>query len=134
MPYQHTPGIVTARQYRRNRDHPHMNTIDLEPILAYYEATPDGQIRRKTTGRTKAQTYNQSTGYLTFGTSIQGKQKQVLVHRFILYATSGPPPKGKNLALHRNGIRTDNRAENLYWGDHSENTRDAVRHGTHGGQ
>src|SRR5262249_12949164 len=32
---------------------------------------------------------------------------------------------------HLNGIRTDNRPENLAWGTKSENMQDAVRHGTH---
>ncbi len=33
------------------------------------------------------------------------------------------------LCLHRNDIPLDNRVENLYWGDHYDNTRDAYRNG-----
>lgn len=32
---------------------------------------------------------------------------------------------------HRNGEKTDNRVENLYWGSNGDNQRDSVRHGTH---
>ncbi|MBL3752345.1 NUMOD4 motif-containing HNH endonuclease [Mycobacteroides abscessus] len=56
-----------------------------------------------------------------------GKRK---IHRMVAEAFFGPSDL---LVLHKNGNRTDNRVENLYYGTTSDNLRDAVRHGTHGG-
>lgn len=41
-----------------------------------------------------------------------------------------PERPGGHICRHLNGIRTDNRAANLAWGTHAENTADAIRHGT----
>src|SRR5690606_17793610 len=60
----------------------------------------------------------------------QGSQSSPLVHRLVLKAFDGPPPRGHE-ALHANGVRDDNRLENLSWGTHSENQLDQVDHGTH---
>jgi hypothetical protein len=53
------------------------------------------------------------------------------VHRLVLLAFVGPPPEGKPNGLHRNGDSRDNRLENLYWGDDSDNVQDMLHHGTH---
>ena len=47
-------------------------------------------------------------------------------------AFNGPQPDGY-WVLHGNGNRQDNRPCNLRWGTRSDNTYDAVRHGTHCG-
>lgn len=52
------------------------------------------------------------------------------VHRLVLEAFVGECPDGME-TCHKNGIRTDNRLENLYWGTSSENSHDIVRHGNH---
>lgn len=49
-------------------------------------------------------------------------------HRLLLTAWVGPCPEGYE-ACHKNGIPDDNRPDNLYWGTHSDNQRDAVIHG-----
>lgn len=64
-------------------------------------------------------------GYLTIG--IQGTK---FVHRIVLEAFVGAAPEGTE-TCHRNGIRVDNRLENLYWGTSSDNNNDIVRHGHH---
>ena len=46
------------------------------------------------------------------------------VHVLVAEAFHGPRPDGMEVC-HRNDIRTDNRAENLYWGTHAQNLRDA---------
>ena len=51
------------------------------------------------------------------------------VHRLILETFVGPCPPGME-ACHGNGIRTDNRLENLRWDTRKANCADAVRHGT----
>lgn len=42
----------------------------------------------------------------------------------------GMPPTPKHEVCHRDGNRSNNHADNLYWGTRSENMRDAVAHGT----
>lgn len=49
------------------------------------------------------------------------------VHRLVCEAFYGPA--GGRFALHENGVRTDNRIENLRWGDRLDNGADAVRLG-----
>lgn len=52
------------------------------------------------------------------------------VHRLVALAFHGAPQPGQ-MVRHLNGVRTDNRLENLAWGTRSENAYDSVRHGTH---
>jgi len=57
-------------------------------------------------------------------------RNKVKVHRLVLLAFCGPPPSdAKYYACHRNGIRTDNRLENLYWGTPAQNCHDRKLHG-----
>lgn len=51
------------------------------------------------------------------------------IHRLVLETYVGPCPEGME-CRHLNGLRTDNRLENLCWGTRSENRFDAVKHGT----
>lgn len=52
------------------------------------------------------------------------------VARLVLRTFRGEPPNLTMLVRHLNGIRDDNRLENLVWGTHDENMRDRDRHGT----
>lgn len=69
-------------------------------------------------------------GYLQVTLSHERKPKTLVVHRLVCWAFNGPPPPGKNLALHGDGDRTNNRASNLRWGDVLDNAADAKKHGT----
>lgn len=62
---------------------------------------------------------------------VMPNRKYVLVHRVVCEAFHGAPPEDKPFALHGNGVRDDNRAENLRWGSQSENIRESVLQGTH---
>ncbi len=53
-----------------------------------------------------------------------------LVHRLVLEAFVGQCPEGME-ACHGNGIRTDNRLENLRWDTRLSNHADKRLHGTH---
>lgn len=64
--------------------------------------------------------------YLVVGLGMNG---HTLVHRLVLTAFVGPPPEGTE-GCHENGESLDNRLTNLYWGTHSQNMRDTVRHRT----
>lgn len=70
-------------------------------------------------------------GRLGVGLYQDGKRKTFDIH--VLVATAFlPNPYDSNLwVLHKNGDHLDNRVENLYWGTASENSYDAVMHGTH---
>lgn len=67
-------------------------------------------------------------GYLFVGLYRDGKMKKTPVHRLVLKTFTGKEPRGL-LACHINGIPTDNRIENLYWGTPKQNSADMVRMG-----
>lgn len=48
------------------------------------------------------------------------------VHQLVCHAFHGPRPPHR-MACHENDIKTDNRAENLYWGTAQDNLRDMHR-------
>jgi len=58
------------------------------------------------------------------------KASHKLVHRLVLETFIGPCPE-KMECCHNNGIRTDNRLENLRWDTRSNNHKDAIKKGTH---
>ena len=60
--------------------------------------------------------------------SINGRCKKV--HQLVLEAYRGACPHGME-ARHCDGNPENNTLGNLVWGTKSENTKDAVRHGTH---
>lgn len=61
-------------------------------------------------------------GYFLTGLSMK-------VHRLVA-ETFLPNPDGKPEVAHRNGVKTDNRVENLRWATRKENEEDKVLHGT----
>lgn len=68
-------------------------------------------------------------GYLKFNALVDRVQRCVRVHRAVLLAFVGEPPPGSD-TRHLNGVRTDNRLENLRYGTRKENCADRVVHGT----
>lgn len=110
-------------------------------LFGQYEVSSRGDVRglaritsdgktlkaRILTGRTHSK-----TGYVHYGLGMDGVRYTVMAHRLVCEAFHGPAPEGKPNALHRNGNPGDNRPENLYWGDQSDNNRDTVSHGVHG--
>lgn len=74
--------------------------------------------------------FHHQTGYfMVMMTGLDKKQSNCYLHRLILEAFHGPCPEGMG-CRHLNGIRTDNRLENLAWGTWKENSHDRYRHGT----
>jgi transcriptional regulator of met regulon len=57
--------------------------------------------------------------------------KQEYIHRLVIRTFVGECPEGMEEVRHLNGIKTDNRAENLAWGTKKENWQDMRRHGTY---
>jgi len=67
----------------------------------------------------------QSKGYFNVVLQKNGKRKTVLVHRLVAEHFI-PNIKNKPQVNHINGIKTDNRAENLEWLSHRENLDHAI--------
>lgn len=68
-------------------------------------------------------------GYIKVCLQLDRKLKHTNVHVVVLMAFCGIPQQGQE-ARHLNGIRSDNRIENLAWGTRLENIRDQYVHGT----
>lgn len=58
--------------------------------------------------------------YLTIKLSINGNASNIKVHRLVALAFI-PNPENKRTVNHINGVRNDNRLQNLEWSTHSEN-------------
>lgn len=67
-------------------------------------------------------------GYESVRLSTQEGYASFKVHTLVLLAFKGPKPHGL-VCRHLNGVKRDNRPENLEWGTHAENGEDAVRLG-----
>lgn len=68
-------------------------------------------------------------GHHRYQLHADGRVGYVQAHRAVLEAFVGPCPSGME-ACHNNGDPSDNRLVNLRWDTRSNNTLDAVRHGT----
>ena len=103
-----------------------VRSMDRVVIGKHYRAGRYAEINRK--GVLLKQCLSPA-GYWTVTLSKDGKRATWRVHMLICAAFHGEQPIGFQ-CRHLNGVRTDNRAENLAWGTHVENQRDRVTHGT----
>lgn len=96
-----------------------MTTWKPIPVIEGYEASDEGHIRN---AKTQQQLYESpiNTGYLTVSCAKYGQR---LVHRLVCAAfhSYSDPSMQVN---HINGIKTDNRPENLEWMSLGDNVRD----------
>ncbi|HKS26341.1 MAG TPA: HNH endonuclease [Pyrinomonadaceae bacterium] len=111
-----------------------------KPVLNFegiYEVSSLGRVRRSLdspTGGIKAghilTPSVMRNGYLFLHLSKNGVPFGRYVHRLVCEAFYGEPPSRSYQAAHQNGIRTDNRVENLRWATVKENHADMDAHGT----
>lgn len=111
----------------------------------YYEVSSLGRVKRLQVRilRSDGRTVNSKSGILTphtrqYGHEYvslfkEGVRKTVAVHRTVCETFWGPPPEDKPWALHWDDNPSNNRPENLRWGDAFDNQKDSVRNGTHVG-
>lgn len=110
-----------------------MNEI-WKPVKEWpYEVSSLGRVRRTAAskGTMPGRVLNPGpnrTGYLRIRLcSNDGSKKMVMVHRLVADAFLGPCPDGEEIN-HRDGIKANNRPENLEYTSHKENMKHASRH------
>jgi hypothetical protein len=98
-----------------------------------YEAGSDGLIYSADfnhTGKRKSlKGWLDRDGYPTVCMNIRGKRVVRTSHKLVAKAFLGDKPTSKHQVNHKNGIRNDNRPENLEWLTSKENTIDGWRRG-----
>ena len=114
--------------------------MELKKIKEFsdYSISKDGRIFR-TYFRNKQASYpikpkeirqfNDTNGYPMVDLSKNNIKKTQLVHRLVLLTFIGECPNGYE-AAHLNGIKADNRVENLIWATRKENLSHRILHGT----
>lgn len=92
-----------------------------------YEVSSVGRVRRVGSAKVRALGLN-NAGYRNVALCGRGITKMTLVHRLVCRAFHGEPPAG-HVVNHKNGVRGDNRVENLEWTTVAENCHHAMRNG-----
>lgn len=80
-----------------------------------------GQQQSKTIPSRELAAHIDRRGYAKVVLSREGSSRKHAVHRIVLMAFAGPPDPGQTDGNHKNGVRSDNRIENLEWVTRSEN-------------
>lgn len=92
-----------------------------------YEVSNLGNVRNIKFDRVRKPMIDKD-GYLCVVLSKDGKHKYQFIHRLVATAFISNP-KNKRTVNHINGIKTDNRVENLEWATDGENQKHAYKTG-----
>jgi len=92
-----------------------------------YDATKDGRIRRSENKRISV-TADHPSGYRQIAMHNNGVRRTQKIHRMVYEAWVGPIPPGMQIN-HLNGIKSDNRIENLEMCTPQQNIEHSVRTG-----
>lgn len=101
-----------------------------------YEVSDQGRVRSLTRKRYGEPLIRRlvadKDGYMRVSLFARGNpgRGNYAVARLVMVTFKGDPPFDGAQVRHLNGIRDDNRVENLAWGTQLENMRDRDRHGT----
>jgi hypothetical protein len=121
---------------RKNEDLPPINLDGEKWVLCpgfdgYYYASSLGRVRSTgRSGRTPkiVGAVRKTSGYVVASRLVNGKLVNTYCHRIIAIAFI-PNPDNKSEVNHKNGIKTDNRPENLEWVTPSENMKHCFEYG-----
>lgn len=102
-----------------------MKTI--EGTNGKYVIYENGKVFSVKTGKELKQ-LNFGAGYKSVSIFKDGKFKHQTIHR-LLAESFIPNPKNKPVVNHKNGIKDDNRLQNLEWATYSENNKHAFENG-----
>ena len=120
-----------------------MNEVEwrLIPFAPLYEVSSHGDVRRAAKGvgtypGRLLKPWQESNGYLRVTLRIGGKSVKHWIQRVVCTTFHGVPPTAEHEAAHGDGVKTNNRADNLEWKTPAENSADSKAHGTriHGEQ
>lgn len=104
-----------------------------KPVLGWedrYYVSDDGKIFSVFSKKILKASVN-SYGYPSVHLAKNGRATPRAVHLIMCEAFHGAKPGPRHQAAHNNGVRTDNRIENLRWATPKENQDDRKLHGTH---
>lgn len=92
-----------------------------------YQVSNLGNVRTVKRGEATVMSQEEHwNGYLSVHLRNKGVERRVSVHRLVAEAFI-PNPDGLRDVNHKNGIKTDNRVENLEWLSHSDNMKHAYK-------
>lgn len=98
---------------------------DVPSWEGYYYVSNQGNIKNAKWQTLKKRT---DSGYYRVCLTHKDRKEFILVHRLVL-TVFGEPQKDKTYVNHKNGIKTDNRIENLEWCSQKENVAHAYKMG-----